>query len=112
MIGKRTKWIVVGIGVIAIMAYAAYEARSVIAGPALTIEKPRDGEVFSEPLIVIAGRAKNTAQLSINGRQIFTDEKGNFSDALLLGRGHTIIEFWAEDKFGKVRVKHREVVLK
>ena len=37
--------------------YAAYEARSVIAGPALTIEKPRDGEVFSEPLIIIAGRA-------------------------------------------------------
>ena len=38
-------------------------------------------------------------------------KKETFRTRCSLGRGHTIIEFWAEDKFGKVRVKHREVVL-
>lgn len=111
MIVSRLKWIVAIVGVCAIILYAVFQARYVIGGPSLRIEKPRDGEVFLKPLITISGQVKNTTRLSLNGREIFTDENGNFSTALPLPVGHTIIEMRAEDRFGRVRIERREVMM-
>jgi len=111
MFGLRVKWVIIAFGISTIILYAAYQARYVIGGPSLIIDQPIDGEIFQDPLITVSGRAKNTTRISLNGRAIYTDEDGNFSAALLLQEGHTIIEMRAIDKFGKERLEERVVVL-
>ena len=111
MTRNRLTWIIASVGICAIILYAAYQARYVIGGPSLVIEDPQDGEVFLKPLITISGHAKNITRLSLNGRTVFTDENGNFSAALPIPAGHTIIEIRAEDRFGRVRIERREVVM-
>lgn len=110
MIGSRIKWIIGISCVLLILAYGTYQARFVLVGPRIHIVSPEDGDVFSDPLIRAEGKASNVARLFINGRQVFTDEAGNFSDTLLLGEGHNIIELRAEDRFGRTQIKTREVV--
>ena len=53
-------------------SYGTYQAREYLRGPSLYIESTaQDGA-----LVHIGGEAKRIAFLSLNGKQIFTDENG------------------------------------
>ena len=90
--------------------YAYYQSREYLRGPLLTIVTPTDGAVFSSPLITLSGTAENVAFFTLNGRQIFTDESGRFSEQLLLQEGYTIITLEAKDRFGHRAEKRLELV--
>ncbi len=91
--------------------YFLYQARWYLLGPEITVDSPQNGEVIRDPYINVRGQALNISSLSMNGRQIFTDEKGVFSEGLLLAKGYNIIEIAATDKFGRIRREKRDVVL-
>ncbi len=91
--------------------YFLYQGRGYLFGPQIFIESPKIGEVVSTSYIEVKGRVLNISSLSLNGRQIFTDEHGVFSEGLLLARGYNIIELTATDKFGRVKKEKREVIL-
>ena len=94
-----------------LIAYSLYEARFLILGPQIWIDSPKDGEVAREPLVTIQGRAKNIAWISLNDRQIFTDEKGVWSEKLLVSEGVSIMTVSARDRFGREIQKSVQVVL-
>lgn len=52
-------------------------------------------------LVKVEGNAKNSVLLSLNGREIFIDENGNFSESIGLLPGFSVISIEAKDKFGK-----------
>ena|SRR5690606_31866964 len=81
-------------------AYALFQARFVLLGPRLAIVSHQDGAVVSEPLITLAGTAKNASHLSLNDRQIFTDTEGSWSERILLSEGINIATLRARDRFG------------
>jgi hypothetical protein len=58
-------------------------------------------EGSSPSLVQINGNAKNAIQLVLNGREIFIDKNGNFSETVGLLPGFSVITLSAEDKFGK-----------
>ena len=91
--------------------YFLYQARGYLLGPQIFIESPKIGEIVSNSYLEVKGRVLNFSSLSLNGRQIVTDEKGNFNEGLLLARGYNIIELTAADKFGRVKKEKREVIL-
>ena len=82
-------------------SYSLYQARFLIFGPQLTILSHHDGEVILNNVVTIEGLAKNAAWLSFNDRQIFTDEKGRWSEKLILSEGPSIITVKARDRFGR-----------
>ncbi len=88
-----------------------YQARGYLLGPKIVIESPQSGEVIRGAYLTVKGQALNISSLSLNGRQIFTDEHGFFNEGLLLARGYNIIELTATDKFGRVKKEKREVIL-
>lgn len=92
--------------------YGLYNARGFWEGPEITIESPKNGQVFHNSYITVKGKAKNIASILLDGRVIFVDENGNFSENLLLAKGYNIMEAKAVDKFGKEVKARREVVLK
>ncbi len=96
--------------IILLGGYFLYQARSFLIGPQINIDEPKEAQVVSRSYLKVIGQALNISNLSMNGRQIFTDEKGNFEEGLLLARGYNIIEITASDKFGRIKKEHRDVI--
>ena len=103
---------IIGILLVIFMLFGLYKAKDFLVGPKIVIESPLDGQTISNSYLEIRGAAKNVSLLYLNGRQIFTDQNGNFKENLLLARGYNILQIEAKDKFNReVKIK-REVVLK
>lgn len=95
-----------------LIVYSLYQARFLILGPQIWIESHKDGEVVTDPQIALGGRAKNVSWISLNDRQIFTDEKGYWSEKLIVSSGTSIMTLKARDRFGRETAKSVMVVLK
>lgn len=91
----------VGLLLLASLVYAYIQSRNLIYGPSIAILSPINGSGLDNPLVTIKGATKNVATLTLNDRQIFPDESGNFTETLVLPSGYTIISIKATDKFGK-----------
>lgn len=106
------KFTIIGIFAIAILGYAFFQARNIILGPVIKIQNPENGMSLDYSLIEIKGIAKNISLISMNDRQIFTDEQGEFSEKLLLSYGYNIITIKAEDRFGRKTKETLELIYK
>ena len=96
---------------IAIGLYALYQGRFLILGPQIWVDNIRDGETVRDPVVTIEGRAKNVAWITLNDRQIFTDEEGHWREKLIVSPGLSIITVKARDRFGHEIYKNLQVVL-
>ncbi|PIT96884.1 hypothetical protein COT82_00780 [Candidatus Campbellbacteria bacterium CG10_big_fil_rev_8_21_14_0_10_35_52] len=90
--------------------YIIFQARNIIIGPIVKIKTPINGSRLKESLIEIKGVAKNISYISMNDKQIFTDDNGVFSQKLLLFRGYNIIIIRAVDRFGRETQKKLELI--
>ena len=95
-----------------IIGYGLFQGKKYIIGPVITIYSPQNGAAYNTPLIQVDGRVQNVSFLKLDGRQIFTDTKGRFSEKLLLSSGYNILVLDAQDKFGKTVSKKLELILK
>ncbi|MDP2665840.1 MAG: hypothetical protein Q8P23_04415 [bacterium] len=97
---------------ILLASYSIFQARTLLVGPQVWIESPQDGETVENPLVVIKGQAKNIAWISLNDRQIFTDENGRWSEKLIVSKGISIMTVRARDRFGRGTEERVWIVLK
>lgn len=81
--------------------YAAIQAAPLIEGPEVAFASPVPGATYRSPFLAVVGTARNVSYLSLNGRQIYIDERGIWSEKLLLTRGYTILELVGTDRFGR-----------
>jgi hypothetical protein len=95
-----------------IAVYALFQARFLILGPRITIDRPANGMLVTENVIIVEGRAQNIAYISMNGRPIFIDSKGNWSEKYVVSIGLNIITIKAKDRFGRETEKELRVVYK
>lgn len=86
--------------VVLLLSYVAYQARYLIQGPAIELTSEPD-IVQSDRFVMLEGTARNIARITLNGRQIFTDETGQFREALVLENGYTIATLTAYDRYGR-----------
>ena len=93
-------------------AYSLYQARILLTGPRIQIDNPKDGQTVENPLVIVEGQSKNIAWISLNDRQIFTDENGKWSEKLLVSPGLSIMTVKARDRFGRETEKNVRIVLK
>ncbi|MBI2482454.1 MAG: hypothetical protein HYV76_02760 [Candidatus Vogelbacteria bacterium] len=94
---------------IALFAYTRVQA--LIAGPEIIVTTPKDGETVTETIVTLTGTAKRIALITLNGRQIFTNEAGHFKEELLLAYGYNILELKAQDNFGRITTQTLRLVL-
>ncbi len=104
------QWAFTILGLILVL-YIIFQARFLILGPQISINTPEDAQEVLDPVLVINGKAKNVAWLSLNGRQIFTDENGLWSEKLLLSPGTSIMTLTAHDRFGRQSQEQVRVIL-
>ena len=60
----------------------------------------------------VVGTAKNATHISLNGREIFIDKDGSFSEPIALIPGFSVVTIDAIDKFGKNKEKKFQLVYK
>ena len=108
-ISLSPKSLIVGALVLALVSYAAFQARFVILGPRVKITSHADGEVVESSLVVIEGKASNISWISLNDRQIFTDEKGFWSEELVVSEGLNVITVKVRGKMSEKGEKTESV---
>ncbi len=86
---------------IVVLGYGLFEARKLLAGPAITILYPIDGSATSSSVVTVAGTAENISFLSINDAPSYTDEAGQFVYRFSPPAGYTVVTVAATDRFGR-----------
>lgn len=61
-------------------------------------------------IALVKGTAEKATYLTLNGREIFIDKKGNFSELVAILPGFSVVTLNAKDKFGKTAEKKFEIV--
>ncbi len=96
------------VGAVGVVLYISYQARFLLQGPVVTLEALES--VQTRTAVTVKGNAQNIVAITLNGRPIFTDESGNFKEALILENGYTIMTLRAEDRFGRETVVQQPFV--
>ena len=82
--------------------YLSYQARFILEGPVVEFEE-LPAFTQSERQVVLEGQARNIVALTLNGREIYTDQSGYFKEALILENGYTVATITARDRYGRTR---------
>ena len=80
--------------------YVQFQARNILEGPTLDLTNEYV-PVQHERRVDLTGNAQNIVKLTLNGREIQTNESGDFIQTLELPNGYTIMELTAQDRFGR-----------
>lgn len=83
-----------------IITYVIFQARFLITGPQIILNEVPIKE-YNKRVVILEGSAFNITHLWLNDRQIFTDENGDFKEALVLENGYTITTLRAKDRYGR-----------
>jgi hypothetical protein len=93
---------------LAFFIYRTYFAY--LSGPSITVTEPANYAAFSTSTTTIVGIAKRVQDITLDGRSIIIDDKGNFSETILLMPGYNIETISAHDQFGHTTEKRLELV--
>jgi len=94
---------------VAVIGYILFQARFLVIGPQIVITNDLPA-VANERTVTLVGQTANITNLTLNGRTIYTDERGAFAESLVLENGYTIMVLRAHDRFGRERTLERTVV--
>ncbi len=93
-----------------IIIYAFFRSHDLIFGIKIKNVNIADGMKIENKVLEINGNAKNAKNLTLNGREISVDQKGNFSETAILLTGYNIINIQAKDKFGYIDEKNYKLI--
>ncbi len=93
-----------------IVSYAFFSSKDLVFGVKIKNVNIMDGAKVTESVMKITGNAKNAISLTLNGREISIDQKGNFNESLAFLSGYNIINLKAQDKFGNSDEKNYKLM--
>lgn len=100
IVPRILKSAIVAIVCLALVYYVLFQARFLIGGPQVALlDIPET--IQSERQVVIKGTAFNITAIYLNGRPIVTNDKGFFSEKVVLENGYSIVRIDAADRYGR-----------
>ena len=110
-IKKIIKITSLSIFIILIIIFAYSRSKDLVRGGEIKDVNIVDGAKVIDNIINITGSAKNANNLTLDGRVISVDLKGNFDEILALLPGYNIVNIKAEHEFGNVDEKNYKLML-
>jgi len=95
--------------ILLVLLYIGFQSRILLLGPQVVLTSDLE-VVQNERFVTITGQAQNLVRITLNGRQIFTDEAGNFEEDVFLENGYTIVTIAAVDRYGRQTKVERSFV--
>ncbi len=105
------KFIGISLVVLIGLGYVGFEVMRIFSPPRLTVSSPGDNLTVSEVTIPVTGSTEPDITLTVNGKQIYLDEKGNFSEIVSLQAGLNVITVSAAKKRSKPTVVTRRILV-
>ncbi len=99
-LGTCLRFLGVALTVILILFYVQYQARNILLGPTIHLDDAYE-IIHHDRLVTLHGTARNIVKLSLNGKEIHTNEHGEFTQTVILENGYTITQLEAKDRFGR-----------
>jgi|GEM_PF-3234949 len=93
--------IVVGL----IVIFAIWRSLDYARGPSVTVTEPINGSSISTESIIIKGVVERAKNMLLNGNEINIDEKGDFSETVIVFPGINLITLTAKDQFGRSAIQ-------
>ncbi|MFA5095609.1 MAG: hypothetical protein WC447_03065 [Candidatus Paceibacterota bacterium] len=93
-----------------IAIYAFFISKDLIFGVKIKEVNIIDGTKVADNIVKITGNARNAVDLTLNGRVISIDQKGNFNETIALLSGYNIINIKAKDEFGNSDEKNYQLI--
>lgn len=94
------------------IGYLLFSFQDFWRGAEVAITYPAEGALLTSSNVLVQGRGSEVSRLLLNGRPIYTDERGDFEEELILASGLNIIELKAQGRFGREFVERRMVMVK
>lgn len=108
---KRISLIVTIIVIAVIFGYFWHQLSYLIYPPAIKITQPASDITIQNKSIEIFGQTGLDVYLTINGKEVYVDNKGYFKSMVDLEVGLNTLKIEARDRFGKTNVVIRRVMV-
>ncbi|OHA04141.1 MAG: hypothetical protein A3J58_01515 [Candidatus Sungbacteria bacterium RIFCSPHIGHO2_02_FULL_52_23] len=82
------------------------------APPILRLIEPEDHAGYESFAVSVRGRTEKESRLTVNGRELTLDERGNFDERIELPQGAHELEFVSRNRFGKEQTVVRHIFVK
>lgn len=92
------------------LAYGMFRAYPLLTGPSIKILNLTDGSTVASTTFQISGIATRAKEITLQGKPITIDNKGNFTETLVATYPYTILVLVATDKYGAVETKTLRVI--
>lgn len=107
---KTIKIIIISVFFLIIVVFAFVNSMDLMFGVKIKNVNIIDGSTVTSNALDITGIAKNAINLTLNGREISIDKKGNFTETIILSSGYNIVTIKAKDKFGNEDEKNYQLM--
>lgn len=98
--------------ILAFFTYIGFQINGILTPPKLMVLSPIEGQAVSDLTILIQGETEKESRLTVNGKEIMINEKGQFESIIDLSEGLNTIIISATKKHGKTTTVVRHVVTK
>lgn len=89
-----------------VLGYLVYQLNFIIRSPELIILDPREAiSSIQAESVTIYGKTRGGARLTMNGRDVYVDDEGNFRETILLHEGINTFTFEVSTRFSKKNEK-------
>lgn len=95
----------------AVLAFFGYEFR-LLGAPGLEVTEPPRDIAASEDVFDVRGRGDADADLTVNGRPLYSGGTGEFTERIYLVKGVNRLDFEAKNRYGKTTTITRYIVVK
>ena len=93
-----------------ILAYALSRSLTYARGPHITITSPNNYDTLASTTTHIIGRVERARNITLNGKSLTINEKGDFNEVIIIFPGNNFIKLIASDQFGRSIEQDVEVV--
>lgn len=97
--------------VVLLLSYLAFQYRSFVATPKLSISTPKEGEIIRDSTVTVTGKTDPDAAVTINAELVSLDKEGKFEKKLTAFKGTFTFTVVSTNRFNKKTEVTRTVIV-
>ncbi|MFA5047408.1 MAG: helix-turn-helix domain-containing protein [Patescibacteria group bacterium] len=108
---KFIKQFLIGLVIVVLAAFLIIRVDEIFRPPYLRVIQPLDGSITTSTQILIKGESQKEAEIVINNKLVFVDNRGGFETVVDLQNGLNLIKITAKKRYSRVSAVEVRVLL-
>lgn len=102
----------VGIILVVILGYLAFQYLRFVSPPALAVDQPKEGQVVMQKTLLVSGKTDTDSTVLVNNQPTVVDENGNFTVSIEVAPTTSQIVVKATSRSGRETIVSRKIIPK